>query len=533
MKAHLWANFAPTLENSVSTNEQPDRSVHQYKPVHKPFHQPIRAFLIVVASLVFLQSLILTLARAEPPVPVAAGGPYDRVYNPANIPNGSDAAAGPNRWWQAYGGPTHNASYPAARNAPLWLVKGVTWGFSEARAWPLTQTHPFNTATLGERSAQPIQTQSIGNALGVSMADGVVYAESDDMFVYAINAKTGNLIWRTSPIANNLMGNPLIVGDKVFVSAGSVAFNFANVENFARNPDSAIRGDAINYNGVFALDRLTGSLLWYFPTRGETMTTPAYDAGLLFVATGAGNVHALRSENGSKVWTAHLGGIANMASPAAADGVLYVAMSVKPYLYALDEKTGKVLWCGEIPGAVNTGMGDVAPAVDDDVVAMDAVSDPRVEHGIKTVDTTIRGFDAKSGAVLWTAQMGRGLLPPAFKGGMPMIHDGVLYLGSPVNSIYQARSLHTGKLLWQWKAPDADPAGAGRSPGSYYDGTLYIATGPDVYAIDPKSGKMTGRKHVGGRFGLINPVIVGGTVYLANSWDRINALPLSEITPVH
>jgi len=43
--------------------------------------------------------------------------------------------------------------------------------FSEARAWPFTEPHPFNTSTLGERSALPIQTQSIGNAFGGSVAD--------------------------------------------------------------------------------------------------------------------------------------------------------------------------------------------------------------------------------------------------------------------------------------------------------------------------------------------------------------------------
>ncbi|MHB8383820.1 MAG: outer membrane protein assembly factor BamB family protein [Candidatus Binataceae bacterium] len=499
---------------------------------HKPGCPNVLSLFLTVAGVVFLQIVFLSAVYAEPPVPVALGGPFDRIYNSANSPTGTDALVGPHDWLQGYGGSAHNAGFAAEAGAPAWLAKGVAWKFPEARAWPLTQQLPFNAATLGEKSALPIQTQSIGNALGVSIADGVVYAESDDMFVYAINAETGKLIWRTSPVANNLMGNPLIVGDNAYISAGSVAFNFANVERYAHDPDSAVRGDAINYNGVFALNRFNGKLLWYFPTKGETMPTPLFDGGMLFVPTGAGNVHALRSDTGTRVWTAHLGGMANMASPSAADGVLYVAMSVKPYLYALDEKTGKVRWRGEIQDAVNTGMGDVAPAVGDGIVAMDAVSEPRVEHGIKTVDTTVRAFDAKSGRVLWTEQMGRGSLPPAFKGGMPMIHSGVLYLGSPVNSIYQARSLASGKLLWTWKVPDADPAGAGRSPATYYNDTLYIATGPNIYAIDSKSGKMIGRKHVGGRFGLVNPVIAGGTVYLANSWDWISALPLSEIGPV-
>jgi hypothetical protein len=49
--------------------------------------------------------------------------------------------------------------------------------------------------------------------------------------------------------------------------------------------------------------------------------------------------------------------------------------------------------------------------------------------------------------------------------------------------------------------------------------------------IDPKDGKLIGQKHIGGRFGIVNPVIVGGTIYLGNSWDWVIAVPVSEVNP--
>ncbi|APZ42842.1 PQQ-binding-like beta-propeller repeat protein [Acidihalobacter ferrooxydans] len=112
-----------------------------------------------------------------------------------------------------------------------------------------------------------------------------------------------------------------------------------------------------------------------------------------------------------------------------------------------------------------------------------------------------------------------------------MIHDGVVYVGTPVNSVYQARNLKTGKLLWTWHVPDAGPAGAGRGPATYYKGTLYVSTGPYVYALNPKTSALIGKHYVGGRFGIVNPTIVGGTIYLGNSWDWINAIPVSEVNP--
>lgn len=471
----------------------------------------------------------LAVAGADQ-VPVERGGPYSRVYLPRNQPPGSEARFFPQSWSHAYGSPKHNAGFPVAADAPAWLRQGVSWQFPEARAWPLSEREPFGVKVNGERLALTTITQFYGNALGVSLVKGVVYAESDDQFAYAVNARTGRLIWRNSPVGNNLMGNPLIVGDTVYLSAGSVGFNFSNVSRYARM-HKAIRGGGVSFSGIYALDRRTGRLLWHFETLGEAMPTPAVDHGRLFLATGAGNIYAVNAHSGRAVWKQHVGGMANMSAPAVYHGRVYVSMSVKAYLYCLDAANGHVLWRGQIPKAANTGMGDVSPAVADGIVLMDAVTAPERQGHRMTMDTVVRAFDAKDGHVLWTRRMGRGPKPPAFKGGMPMIHNGVVYVGTPVNSVYQAFELKTGKRLWTWHVPDAGPAGAGRGAPTFYRGTLYVSTGPSVYALDPATGREIGHKYLGGRFGIVNPVIVGGTMYLANSWDWLMAIPVSAVNP--
>jgi len=493
---------------------------------------------LVCALLPALCCLGSTAAVAGTRVPMLPPGnalnpqsPFATLYLPENLPSAADASVGPSAWTHAYGSPQHNAAFPLPASAPLWARAGVRWNFPEARAWPLSDDKPFGAGVYGIKEALPVQTQFYGNALGVSVVGGVVFAESDDMFAYAINAHTGKLIWRSSPVGNTLMGNPLVVGDKVYLSAGNVGFNFANVMRFKNNPASAGRGVNISYNGIYAMDRKTGALDWYFPTRGDAMPTPAYDAGRLFITTGNGSAVCIDATNGALIWRNHLGGIANMSSPAVADGRVYVAMSVKPFLYALDARTGKVLWRGTIPGAANTGMGDVSPAVSDGIVVQDAVANPMDIAGKPTLETLVRAFDASTGKVLWTYDMGRGHKVPAFKGGVPMIHDGVVYVGSPVTSAYVALNLKTGKPYWRWPVPNAGAAGAGRGAPTYYAGTLYVATGPNLYALNPKTGRELHSVHVGGRFGIVNPTIVGGTIYLGNSWDWVNAVPLREVNP--
>lgn len=458
-------------------------------------------------------------------VPVAPGGPFSRIYLPQNAPIGADTGFGASRWLQMNANARHNAAISIPEKAPAWFRDGVFWRFAEARAWPLERRHPFGTKIYGETEAGAVQTQFLGNALGVTVVGGTVYAESDDMFAYALNARTGQLIWRTSPVGNHLMGNPLVDGEIVYLAAGGVGFNFANVVAYSRK-GTAVRGMDVSYNGIYALNRKTGRLLWHTGSLGEAMPTPAIHGRMLYFATGSGSVHALDKMTGRPLWTVRLGGNDNMSSPAYSHGRLYLAMASPPRLFCLDAGTGRTLWTGTIPGAANTGMGDVSPAVGDGVVVMDTVTHPKTVHGQATLEPVVQGFDAGTGRPLWTVSTGRGPKPPAFKGGVPLIHGKTVYVGSPVTGRYDALDLHTGRRLWSWHRTSSS-----RSAPTFDDGRLYIAGGDSLYRLDPKTGRETGHIRIGGRMGIVSPTIVGGTAYLANSYDWIVAVPLSSFGP--
>ncbi|MCY0885666.1 MAG: hypothetical protein OWV35_07245, partial [Firmicutes bacterium] len=85
--------------------------------------------------------------------------------------------------------------------------------------------------------------------------------------------------------------------------------------------------------------------------------------------------------------------------------------------------------------------------------------------------------------------------------------------------------------LWTFHYPNAGPAGAGRGSPAYADGVLWSAAGSTLYALNPANGQLLGSYTPGGRFGIVNPVIVGGTMYLDNSYDWIQAVPLTRIDP--
>lgn len=61
----------------------------------------------------------------------------------------------------------------------------------------------------------------------------------------------------------------------------------------------------------------------------------------------------------------------------------------------------------------------------------------------------------------------------------------------------------------------------------------FFAAGPRLFALDPRTGHVRREKYPGGRFGIVHPVIVGNTIYLANSWNWILTEPVSAIVGHH
>ncbi|MET0388401.1 MAG: PQQ-dependent dehydrogenase, methanol/ethanol family [Polyangiales bacterium] len=144
------------------------------------------------------------------------------------------------------------------------------------------------------------------------------------------------------------------------------------------------------------------------------------------------------------------------ATPIVVDGIMYVTGSWS-VLYALDAKTGQLLWKfdPQVPKAV--GASTCCDVVNRGV----AVYEGKVFLG--ALDTRLFALDAKTGAKVWevlTADRGKGDYTVT---GAPRVANGRVFIGNGgaefgVRGYVSAYSVESGELLWRFFTVPGNPA---------------------------------------------------------------------------
>ena len=274
-----------------------------------------------------------------------------------------------------------------------------------------------------------------------ALAYGAIYVGSQDNHLYALNAQTGHVLWSFAVNDNGGEGTP----SAATVLNGVVYFGA--------------------YDGnVYALDARSGAKLWSYQTGYLIFDSPAVVNNVVYVGSGS-NVFALDATSGTLQWTSRLSGLVKTASPAVADGVVYIATAGSPdYLYAIDAATGALLW------------SEKAKTNSEEIDASPALAYGNVYVGIE--DTSIDDFYALNGgtgAVRWsysTGGEGDGIY------SAPAVANGVVYFGSRDDGNMYAFNATTGTKLWSypvkglvWGSPVVS------------NGMVYITTTTDLYAF--------------------------------------------------
>ncbi len=167
---------------------------------------------------------------------------------------------------------------------------------------------PSNRDTNGEpRVAWKFQT---GNRLWSRplLADGRLYQASFDHTLYAIDAATGQEIWRFDTPNAPVAVQPALRNGVLY---------FASFDGYA-----------------YAVNAADGTLKWKSPVDGWVWTDPSVGDTLLYMGDVRGRVYAFDLQSGERKW--HFDALDSIkAHPVLANDLLYI-VSMDTFVYALD-----------------------------------------------------------------------------------------------------------------------------------------------------------------------------------------------------
>ena len=340
------------------------------------------------------------------------------------------------------------------------------------------------------------QVEYPGSSYLVSIDNGVVVVGIRGSELHALDAETGQILWRRANESGQEWHYRLSDGVVYLLQPRE----FGQMERGVG--DHTVRSSVYS-SEVFALDARTGNEIWHY--RPESHRWP----GRSFFSEGALVVQsepyfALDAETGRLLWEAHVTGVTNHAS----DGVIY---EDGPGVTALDMTTGKALW-RQMHSSV-----EVLGASDDIVL----VRRP-LDH--------LHGLDAKTGRTLWTHhQMGRSLWPTSGGDGVVIVqskqlhscppdHEGICYpVIYPIDE-FCVVDMSNGKTLWCQEMEEDDYV-------TRLGDLVYLTSGNTGRIVNARTGEeLWSREGKDGVDGAAPQVRKGGGVLYVNDYGTISAL---------
>ena len=347
-------------------------------------------------------------------------------------------------------------------------------------------------------------------------------------------ATNQNVRWKT-PIPGISNASPIVSGGRVFVLT---AISGSGDKTFR----TGLYGDVAPVNDlsehtwkIYALDKNTGGVLWERTAHTgvpkvkrhtkatQANSTPVTDGKRVVAIFGSIGLLAAWDVDGKPLWTSDIGVLDSgwffdpdyqwgfSSSPIIYGNTVIVQADQQKHsfiaAYALDN--GKQVWRTPREGEISTwGTPTIFRAGGRDQIV--------------TNGTKVRGYDAATGALLWTLGPNSEVTV-----GTPVVGDGLVYVTGgypPVRPVYAIRPAARGEIAITKEQPASEALAWSNLEGTYiptplyYNGILYTCGNNGVLsAYDGKTGERLYRARVGGGGSFSgSPVAADGRLYFAN-----------------
>jgi len=380
-----------------------------------------------------------------------------------------------------------------------------------------------------------------------ALVDGVAYFGDWNGIVHAVEAATGDEVWRadttggmSSLSGSEVSGSPIVTDTQVFVGNG-VGKLIAIDREDGSVQWSVETGDAGNMK------------LWGSPTVAGDVVMIGTASFQVFLASSppfAGAVVGYDTESGDELWNVPLtegAGVSVWSSPMVdpTRNTMYVGtgqqyMGDTDYsdaVVAIDYEKGEMVWSQQFTSGDNWTASD-STGPDHDVgatVNLFYIGDDAVV-GVADKEGTYYALDRDSGDIVWSTK----LTPGGATGGCmssAAVYDGVIYVnsndgesggdgagfgsGGPGESTTFALETDTGDIIWETPMPDGAYGAA-----TYANGVIYIGTlNGELHALDASDGNMLWTHSVGETIGG-GITVADGLLYVGYGWTWIPLGPV-------
>lgn len=220
------------------------------------------------------------------------------------------------------------------------------------------------------------------------------------------------------------------------------------------------------------------------------------------------------------------------ATPAAANGLLYLPTDARPHLYAIDQETGAIKWQYQ---AYKGSSSDVtSPVIVGDLVLFGATelyeaSDPQSDAD--KIQSNLYAIDAASGAERWRYQAGAHITTPT-------IRDGVAYFGvwdetsqdvtaSAIHAIDTATGSQQWVLLLRNKLITESPVVEGDYL-YYVDKADSEVAHPHLHAYNIATQRESWQFELDKNRYPSKPLVANGTIYVLSNGDKLHMLKVDS-----
>ncbi len=297
--------------------------------------------------------------------------------------------------------------------------------------------------------------------------EGVIYVGAYDHNLYALNAATGDFIWKYAT-DGGIVGKPAIFEKNIYIGSEDERLHVIS-------PKSALP-------------------LWTYYAEGPIRSSPYIADRHVFIGSDDAYLHILNATTGRRASRIDLGAPVR-STPIVANELIYIGVENGEF-FCFDFH-GKIRWRVRAKRAVTS-----SPVLSNNVIY----------YG--SVDGTLYAVDAKTGWGIWRFRMNRGTI------SSPCILDNTVFIGSADGNIY-AIDTRSSKEIWRYVTEDQ----VSSSPTIYNDALYIGGVDGNVYCINHQSGHLRWKFETGGAV-VSSPIIHNDIVYIGSTDHHIYALPV-------